>query len=104
MYGDENILDRMQALKIWTKGSAWFTGEDEKKGSIETGQFADFALLDRDYLNIPDSEVRLCRADLTVVGGRVVHGNGRFEEYAPGLPKLRPGWSPVNTYGGFDRV
>ncbi|MGB0370295.1 MAG: amidohydrolase [Opitutales bacterium] len=83
MYGDENILDRMEALKIWTKGSAWFTGEDAKKGSIEVGQYADFAMLDRDYLNIPDEEVRLCRSDLTVVGGRVVHGNGHFEQYAP---------------------
>ena len=104
MYGDENILSRMEALKIWTKGSAWFTGEEDKKGSIETGQLADFALLDRDYLNILDSEVRLCRADMTVVGGRIVHGKGPYQKYAPTLPKLKPGWSPVNTYGGFDRI
>lgn len=101
MYGDENILDRLEALRIWTKGSAWFTGEEKEKGAIEKGQLADFALLDRDYLDIPDSEVRMIRSDMTVVGGRIVHGNGRYEKYAPVVPSLRPGWSPVNEFGGF---
>ncbi len=101
MYGDENLLDRHEALRIWTKGSAWFTSEDQEKGSIEKGQLADFALLDRDYLKVPDAEVRMIRSDMTVVGGRVVHGNGRYEKYAPVLPALRPGWSPVNEFGGY---
>ncbi|MEM7792660.1 MAG: amidohydrolase family protein, partial [Verrucomicrobiota bacterium] len=101
MYGDENILDRLEALRIWTKGSAWFTGEEKEKGAIEKGQLADFALLDRDYLDIPDSEVRMIRSDMTVVGGRIVHGNGQYEKYAPVVPSLRPGWSPVNEFGGF---
>ena len=101
MYGDENILNRMEALRIWTKGSAWFTGEDKQKGAIAVGEYADFAVLDRDYLNVPDVEIRETTADLTVVGGTVVHAQNQFESLAPELPKLKPNWSPVLKYGGY---
>ena len=36
-------------LRLWTVGSAWFSGEDEKKGSMTAGQFADLAVLSADY-------------------------------------------------------
>ncbi|MEM0968304.1 MAG: amidohydrolase [Verrucomicrobiota bacterium] len=101
MYGDDKILNRLEALRVWTKGSAWFTTEEKDKGSIEVGQLADFALLDRDYLNVPDAEIRLIRSNLTVVGGRVVHGSDRYQEHAPTLPGLLPEWSPVNEFGGY---
>ncbi len=101
MYGDENILDRMEALKLWTKGSAWFTGEDDVKGSITSGEYADFAVLSKDYLSVPDREIRSLTSVLTSVGGRVVHAAGKFKEHAPALPKLTPAWSPVNVYGGY---
>ncbi|MEM7600170.1 MAG: amidohydrolase [Verrucomicrobiota bacterium] len=103
MYGDENLLNRLEGLRIWTKGSAWITGEEKDKGAIEAGQLADFAVLDRDYLNVPDAEVRLIRSNLTVVGGRVVHGAEGFKDRAPELPPLQPEWSPVNEFGGFYR-
>jgi predicted amidohydrolase YtcJ len=32
LYGEENLLDRETALRLWTHGSAWFSGEDEVKG------------------------------------------------------------------------
>ncbi len=101
MYGDENILDRMEALKLWTKGSAWFTGEEDVKGSISTGEYADFAVLNKDYLSVPDREIRALTSVLTSVGGRVVHGEGKFSKLAPQLPALKPDWSPVNKYGGI---
>ncbi|HAA20502.1 MAG TPA: amidohydrolase, partial [Cytophagales bacterium] len=34
MYGDDNILTREEALAVWTTGSAWFTGDEGKKGAI----------------------------------------------------------------------
>ncbi len=103
MYGDDNLLDREEALRVWTKGSAWFTGEEKEKGSIEAGQYSDFAILDRDYLSIPDEEIRDIQATLTAVDGRVVHGSGKFASLAPELPALEPDWSPVNEFGGFYR-
>lgn len=101
MYGEENILNRMEALRIWTKGSAWFTGEEKQKGAIAAGEYADFAMLDRDYLNVPDSEIRETTADLTAVGGKIVHAQNAFKSYATELPELKPNWSPVIKYGGY---
>ena len=104
MYGDDNLLNREEALRVWTKGSAWFTGEEKVKGSIEAGQYADFAILDRDYITVPDEEIREIQSNLTVVDGRIVHAGGGFRKLGPKLPKLEPSWSPVNAFGGFYRT
>lgn len=101
MYGEDNLLDRLEALRIWTKGSAWFTGEEQHKGAIAEGEYADFAILDRDFLRIPDAEIRDITASLTAVGGQVVYAQNTFHEHDPRLPALEPSWSPVLTYGGF---
>ena len=101
MYGEENLLDRLEAMRLWTKGSAWFTGEEEKKGSIAEGEYADFAILDRDYLKIPDSEIRDIQSNLTAVGGKVVFAQNQFADSNPELPTLKPNWSPVNEFGGY---
>ncbi|HCT25203.1 MAG TPA: hypothetical protein DIW85_03210, partial [Stenotrophomonas sp.] len=42
LYGDENLLEREQALRLWTQGSAWFSGDEAVKGALKAGQLADF--------------------------------------------------------------
>ena len=88
-------------MRLWTKGSAWFTGEETVKGSIAAGHYGDFAILDRDYLSVPDEQIRDIQSNLTAVDGRIVHASGEFVSLAPALPKLEPDWSPVNEFGGF---
>ena len=101
MYGEENLLERLEALRAWTKGSAWFTGEDKDKGAIAAGEYADFAILDRDYLQVADAEIRDITSNLTVVGGSVVFAKDAHAEHCPDIPALKPSWSPVNVYGGY---
>src|SRR3546814_6585887 len=38
LYGEENVLDRETALRLWTQGSAWFSGERDVKGTLAPGQ------------------------------------------------------------------
>jgi predicted amidohydrolase YtcJ len=38
MYPESNRLERMEALRLWTVGSSWFSSEDGKKGAIVPGQ------------------------------------------------------------------
>jgi predicted amidohydrolase YtcJ len=52
LYGEENLLDRETALRLWTHGSAWFSGEDEVKGTLAPGKYADLAVLSADYLSV----------------------------------------------------
>lgn len=95
LYGDDNLLDRESALRLWTHGSAWFSGEAEEKGQLRSGAHADLAVLSADYMTVPAEEIRWIHSVLTVVAGRVVHGDGDFADLAPPLPPASPGWSPV---------
>lgn len=104
LYGEDNLLERDEALRLWTTGSAWFSAEQSKKGTLAIGQYADFAILSSDYFSIPDTEIASITSVLTVVGGRVVHGEDRFETLAPSLPKPMPDWSPVRAFGGYQGV
>ena len=90
-------------LRLWTEGSAWFSGEQDDKGRIAAGQFADLAVLDADYFSVPEEEIKSIASVLTIVGGRVVHGDQEFKNLAPPLPHVMPDWSPVRSYGGYQR-
>jgi predicted amidohydrolase YtcJ len=94
-------LDRTTALRLWTEGGAWFSTEDGKKGRIASGQFADIAVLDEDYFSVPDEKIKSLVSVLTIVGGRIVHGDQEFANLAPSLPPAMPDWSPVRAYGGY---
>src|SRR5712671_3552520 len=100
----ENRLTREEALGLYTVGTAWFSGEEETKGRIAVGQFADFAILSADYLTVPDEEIRRIESVLTVTGGDVVYSAGPFTRFAPEpLPPVSPSWSPVAAFGGYQR-
>lgn len=98
LYGNENVLDREMALRLWTQGSAWFSGEADVKGTLGSGQYADLAVLSADYLTVPPEDIRGINSVLTVVGGRIVHAEEDFADLAPPLPPASPSWSPVNSY------
>lgn len=100
LYPEERRLDREKALSLWTKGSAWFSGEQDVKGAIKPGEYADLAVLSADYFSVPEEEIKCLMSVLTIVGGNVVHGAGDFKDLAPPLPPASPDWSPIRTYGG----
>ena len=101
MYGEDNRLEREEALQLWTHGSAWFSTEQDRKGRLAPGQFADCALLSADYFAVAEDDILDITSVLTVVGGRIVHGTGPFAPHAPALPAPMPDWSPVNRFGGY---
>jgi len=105
MYGDDNILTRDEALRLWTTGSSWFTGDEGKKGAIQQGQLADYSILNQDYMTVPDALIPRTHAKLTAVGGKVVHSYGTFEKYAPkAIPDVSPNWSPLYRTGDFRKL
>src|SRR2546426_10540435 len=94
----------MDALRLWTAGSAWFSSEQGRKGALAPGQAADLAVLSADYFSIPDEEIKRLESVLTMVGGRVVYGAEEFAPLAPSMPPVSPDWSPVGRYGGYARA
>lgn len=101
LYSKENCLDRMEALRLYTHGSAWFSGEENLKGTIAPGKLADLAVLSADYFSVPEEEIKRIESVLTIVDGKVVYGNGDFNTLVPSLPPVSPSWSPVASYGGY---
>ncbi len=76
----DQALTRMEALRLYTIGNAWFSFEEDRLGSIEVGKLADLAVLDRDFLVVPEDEIRTIQAVMTLVGGAIV-----FEDEDAGL-------------------
>jgi hypothetical protein len=100
LYGDENRLSREEALRLWTRGSAWFSTEEDKKGALIPGQLADVAVLDQDFFSIEEEDIKTIESELTLLGGDVVFASGDFTPLAPELPPASPDWSPVARFGG----
>jgi predicted amidohydrolase YtcJ len=103
MYDLENRLDRMEALRLWTVGSSWFSTEQGNKGAIAAGQLADLAVLTSDYFSVPDEEIKRLESVLTIVGGKAVYAAEEFANLASPAPPVLPEWSPVAAYGGYAR-
>ena len=101
IYPKENRMSRMEALKLATSGSAWFTGEENVKGTLEVGKYADLAVLDRDYFTVPEEEIKTMESILTIVNGKPVYGAKEFKSYDQEIPEVIPAWSPVKYYGGY---
>jgi len=104
MYDQDHRFDRMEALRLWTVGSSWFSTEQETKGSIVPGQLADLAVLSADYFSVAEEEIKRLESVLTIVGGKPVYAAEEFAELAPPLPPVLPEWSPVAAFGGYAKT
>jgi predicted amidohydrolase YtcJ len=104
LHDESDRLSREEALRLYTHGSAWFSREDDRKGTLEPGRFADLAVLSNDYFAVEADEIRGLESVLTIVGGRVVHGAGEYAKLSPALPPVSPDWSPVRTVGGYNNT
>jgi predicted amidohydrolase YtcJ len=68
-------LTRAEALRLFTRNNAWFLKMEDKIGSIEPGKLADLAVLDRDYMTVPEAQIKNVRSVMTMVGGKIVHNS-----------------------------
>ena len=80
VFTPEEGVDRVVALKLFTYRAAEFHYAEEKIGSLEVGKYADFAVIDRDYLSGPDTQVRDNKVLMTVLAGETRY---RDPAYAP---------------------
>lgn len=102
MYGDDNLLNRNEVLRLWTINGAASTAEESVKGSLEPGKLADLVVLDRDFFSVPDNQLRKIESLMTIVDGDITYARGPFEEHdSEPLPEISPAWSPVAKFGGY---
>jgi predicted amidohydrolase YtcJ len=70
--GDQTIT-RLEALRMYTLGSAYLSFDDAKLGSIEEGKLADLAVLSDDPLTVSEANFKRLQSVLTLQAGRIVH-------------------------------
>jgi predicted amidohydrolase YtcJ len=101
LYDDSNRLEREEALRLWTQGSAYKSNEEKRKGALSIGQYADLAVLSNDFILVNDEAIKEISSVLTVVGGKIVYAAEEFKPFDPPMPPPSPEWSPVAHYGGY---
>lgn len=104
LYPPRNRLDRGTALRLWTQANTWFSNEQGKKGAVKPGQPADLVVLSKDYFAVPETEIADITSALTLLGGKIVWGDGDCGALAPPLPPAMPDWSPVRHHGGYQHA
>ena len=72
-YEPKQKMTREQALKSYTLDAAYGAFEEEIKGSIEVGKYADFTVFDKDIMEIPEEEILDTKVMMTVVNGEIVY-------------------------------
>jgi predicted amidohydrolase YtcJ len=80
VFGPDEAIGREQAIRLYTLDAARLAWDENKKGSVEPGKFADLIVLDRDLLTVPADQILETKVDLTVLGGKIVYRN---EHYSP---------------------
>ena len=78
LINDGQQITRQEAIWLYTGGNGWFSREENILGSIESGRLADLAVLNADVFDpkaVPDDAIRRVHSVLTILGGKVVHGD-----------------------------
>jgi len=73
VYGADQAVTREQALRLYTNAGPYYTFEEQKKGAIEVGKFADMVVLSADYLSVPEAEIKDIKPLQTIVNDKVVY-------------------------------
>lgn len=101
LYGEDNCLEREEALRLWTAGSAYKSNEETVKGTLSPGMYADLVVTSSDFMTIPDAAIKALTSVLTMVGGKIVYATDDFSQFDAPLPPVSPDWSPVRHFGGY---
>jgi predicted amidohydrolase YtcJ len=70
-YADQ-ALSREEALHSFTLAAAYAARQEDRLGSLEPGKWADFIVIDRDYFEVPASEIDDIQVLETWVAGKRV--------------------------------
>jgi predicted amidohydrolase YtcJ len=99
----ENMVDRTTALMLYTQGSAALIRLQQDRGQLKAGFLADFAILSDDYFKVPDERLLQLESVLTVMNGEVVYASGDFKTMDSTKEEIKPDWSPVKYFGGYQK-
>lgn len=71
--GKKESIDRMLALKAYTKNAAYLLWKEEELGSLKEGKIADIVVFEDDFLAVPDEALKDVRVYMTIANGETVY-------------------------------
>jgi predicted amidohydrolase YtcJ len=69
----EEALTRSQALRMFTYWPAYAAFEEDRRGTITAGKWADLTILDKDIMQVPEAEILTARPLFTVINGQIAY-------------------------------
>ncbi|GAC29169.1 amidohydrolase 3 [Glaciecola pallidula DSM 14239 = ACAM 615] len=69
----ELAVNRETALKMFTIWPAYGAFQEDIRGSVEVGKYADFTIFDRDWLTVPEADILTSENLMTIVGGKITY-------------------------------
>lgn len=69
----EQSMTRAEAIRSYTLGNAFAAFEEDRKGSLEPGKWADLVLLSQNLLTCPEDSILATKVLMTMVGGEVLY-------------------------------
>jgi predicted amidohydrolase YtcJ len=69
----ELAVTRETALKMFTIWPAYGAFQEDIRGSVEVGKYADFTIFDRDWLSVPEADILTSENLMTIVGGEITY-------------------------------
>ncbi len=67
----EHVMTREEALETYTINNAYAAFEEELKGSLTPGKYADFVVLSQNLLTVAEEQIPDTRVEMTFVGGEL---------------------------------
>ncbi|WP_374552399.1 amidohydrolase [Sphingobium yanoikuyae] len=73
LFGPEEAVSREEAIRLYTEKAAYLGWDEQKKGTLEVGKFADMIVLDQDPMTASENDLLSAKVDMTMVGGKIVY-------------------------------
>jgi predicted amidohydrolase YtcJ len=71
-YPDQRMT-RLQALRSYTRNGAYAAFEEQSRGTLKRGKYADITVLSKDITKIPESQIPTAKVVYTIVGGKILY-------------------------------
>lgn len=72
VYGASEAISREEALRLYTSAASRYMFDEGRKGTLQLGKLADLVVLSADFMTVPVEDIKDIKADMTLVGGKVV--------------------------------
>ena len=72
-YNPDEALSIDEAVRAYTSGSAYCSYEEDRKGKLLPGYYADMTVLDRDIFMDDPAKIKDIKVKMTIVGGKLVY-------------------------------